>query len=63
LADLITLVAHLMRRNIVQDEVGAIFGASQPAVSRRWGQLRPVIGQVLADLVPSTKELGAYEGS
>ena len=60
LAESVVLVVYLMRRNPVQDEAGAIFGASQPTVSRRWDLLRPVIGKVLAEFVPGFREIGAF---
>lgn len=60
LADSVILVVHLMRRNPTQDAAGAIFGASQPTVSRRWDLLRPVIGTVLAEFVPGFKQIGAF---
>lgn len=41
-----------MRRNVTQAAAGAIFGCSQPTVSRRWDLLRPVIGKMLAQFVP-----------
>lgn len=34
-------VVTLMRANITQEAAGAIFGASQATVSRRWDLLRP----------------------
>ena len=47
----VVMVVALMRRNLVQAVAGEIFGCSQPAVSRRWDLLRPVIGKVLAPFV------------
>src|SRR3954467_6598769 len=48
----VALVACLMRTNMPQDVAGAIFGVSQPTVSRRWDLLRPLIGGTLAEVVP-----------
>lgn len=53
----VALVVCLMRKNITQAFAGAIFGVSQPTVSRRWDLLRPVIGEVLAEFVPDLKEV------
>ncbi|WP_226359078.1 transposase [Pseudonocardia sp. ICBG601] len=51
------MVVTLMRKNVTQDFAGAIFGVSQSTVSRRWDLLRPVIGEVLADVVPDPREV------
>ena len=59
----VAMVVALMRRNLVQDAAGAIFGCSQPTVSRRWDLLRPVIGQVLAALIPGPAELAGRNGT
>jgi hypothetical protein len=48
----VAMVVALIRKNITQEVAGAIFGVSQPTVSRRWDLLRPLIGTVLADCVP-----------
>jgi DDE superfamily endonuclease len=48
----VALVVCLMRTNLTQDLAGAVFGVSQPTVSRRWDLLRPLIGQALACFVP-----------
>jgi DDE superfamily endonuclease len=48
----VVMVVALMRRNLVQEVAGEIFGCSQSTVSRRWDLLRPVIGEVLNDFVP-----------
>jgi len=53
----VALVVCLMRTNITQAFAGAIFGVSQPTVSRRWDLLRPLIGQVLAEFVPDPAEV------
>jgi predicted DNA-binding protein (UPF0251 family) len=53
----VAMVVFLMRKNVTQDVAGAVFGVSQPTVSRRWDLLRPVIGDVLAALVPDPGEL------
>lgn len=54
------LVVFLMRRNPVQAVAGAVFGVSQPTVSRRWDLLRPVIKKAVAGFIPAPREvLGA----
>ncbi|MBE1604803.1 transposase family protein [Actinopolymorpha pittospori] len=53
----IAMVVSLMRKNITQDFAGAIFGVSQPTVSRRWDLLRPAIGQALAEFVPDPQRV------
>ncbi|RUP87899.1 hypothetical protein D8M20_12355, partial [Corynebacterium propinquum] len=53
----VALAVCLMRKNLVQDFAGAIFGVSQSTVSRRWDLLRPLIGEELMGLVPSIREL------
>jgi hypothetical protein len=53
----VALVVCLLRKNLTQAFVGAIFGVSQATVSRRWDLLRPLIGQVLAEFVPDPAEV------
>ena len=53
----VAMVVCLMRTNITQDFAGAVFGVSQSTVSRRWDLLRPLIGEVLAALVPTPLEV------
>jgi hypothetical protein len=53
----VTMVVFLMRKNVTQDVAGAVFDVSQPTVSRRWDLLRPVIGDVLAAVVPDPREI------
>ena len=53
----VAMVVTLMRKNITQEVAGAVFGVSQATVSRRWDLLRPLIGQVLAELVPRPRQL------
>ena len=53
----VAMVVFLMRKNVTQDVAGAVFGVSQATVSRRWDLLRPVIGDVLATVVPDPGEL------
>lgn len=53
----VAMVVCLMRKNITQEFAGAIFGVSQPPVSRRWDLLRPVIGQLLAEFVPDLDQV------
>ena len=57
LFDSVALVVCLMRTNITQAFAGAIFGVSQPTVSRRWDVLRPLIGHVLAEFVPDPADV------
>jgi hypothetical protein len=51
------MVVALMRKNLTQEFAGAVFGVSQPTVSRRWDLLRPVIGEALAELAPDPKKV------
>lgn len=53
----VAMVVALMRSNITQDRAGAVFGVSQPTVSRRWDLIRPAIGQALAQFVPDPAEV------
>jgi DDE superfamily endonuclease/Helix-turn-helix of DDE superfamily endonuclease len=53
----VAMVVCLLRKNPTQDFVGAVFGVSQPTVSRRWNLLRPVIGDVLAEVIPTPREV------
>ena len=53
----VTLVVCLTRKNVTQDFAGAVFGASQATVSRRWDLLRPLIGDALAEVVPDPLEV------
>src|SRR5258707_8137452 len=53
----VAMVVCLIRKNITQDFAGAVFGVSQPTVSRRWDLLRPLIGDVLAEVVPDPREV------
>jgi hypothetical protein len=53
----VAMVVCLLRKNGTQDFVGAVFGVSQPTVSRRWDLLRPVIGDVLAEVIPTPREV------
>ncbi len=50
---MVAMVVFLMRKNVTQDVAGAVFGVSQPAVSRRWDLLRPDIWDLLAARVPA----------
>jgi hypothetical protein len=59
----VAMVVTLMRKNITQEVAGAVFGCSQPTVSRRWDLLRPVIGDVLAGLVPRPAEILGRNGT
>jgi hypothetical protein len=53
----VAMVVCLMRKNLTQDFAGAIFGIGRSTVSRRWDLLRPVIGEVLAAVVPDPREI------
>jgi hypothetical protein len=53
----VALVVCLIRKNVTQDFAGAVFGVSQATVSRRWDLLRPVIGNVLAEVVPDPRQV------
>jgi hypothetical protein len=53
----LAVVAALMHTKITQEMVGAIFGCSQPTVSRRWDLLHPVIATVLARCMPYPREI------
>ena len=53
----VALVVCLIRKNVTQDFAGAVFGVSQATVSRRWDLLRPVIGDVLAEVVPDPRQV------
>nr|WP_027928183.1 transposase family protein [Amycolatopsis benzoatilytica] len=53
----VAMVVCLLRKNVTQDFAGAVFGVSQSTVSRRWDLLRPVIGEVLAAVVPDPREV------
>ncbi|MGH3847941.1 MAG: transposase family protein [Pseudonocardiaceae bacterium] len=57
----VALVVFLMRKNVIQEFAGAIFGVSQATVSRRWDLLRPLIAQVLAEFVPALGEVAGRE--
>ncbi len=59
----VAMVVALMRSNITQARAGAIFGCSQPTVSRRWDLLRPVIGKVLAPYIPDPVQVLGREGT
>jgi hypothetical protein len=59
----IVMVVALMRRNLVQEVAGEIFGCSQPTVSRRWDLLRPVIGQVLVSFIPDPAQVLGRRGT
>lgn len=48
----VALVVFLLRENPTQTVAAAVFGVSQPTVSRRFEALREVIPAVLADLIP-----------
>lgn len=59
----VVLVVALMRRNLVQETAGEIFGCSQPTVSRRWDLLRPVLGKVLASFIPDPVQVLGRAGT
>jgi hypothetical protein len=53
----IALVVCLMRKNVTQEFAGAIFGVSQPTVSRRWDLLRPIIRRAVASFIPDPRQV------
>jgi hypothetical protein len=53
----VAMVVCLMRKNVTQAFAGAVFGVSQSTVSRRWDLLRPVIGDVLAEVIPDPRKV------
>jgi hypothetical protein len=53
----VAMVVAVLRKNLTQEFAGAVFGVSQPTVSRRWDLLRPVIGEALAEFVPDSKQV------
>lgn len=59
----VAMVVTLMRKNLTQEVAGAVFGCSQPTVSRRWDLLRPVIGQVLAGCVLAPAQVAGKNGT
>lgn len=63
LFDSVVMVVALMRRNLVQEAAGEIFGCSQPTVSRRWDLLRPAIATALARFVPDPVSVVGREGT
>ena len=59
----VAMVVTLMRKNLTQEVAGAVFGCSQPTVSRRWDLLRPVIGEVLAGCVLAPARVAGKNGT
>lgn len=59
----VVMVVALMRRNLVQEAAGEIFGCSQPTVSRRWDLIRPAIARVCARFVPDPAEVTGRGGT
>jgi hypothetical protein len=53
----VAMVVCLIRTNVTQDFASAVFGVSQPTVSRRWDLLRPLIGEALAEVVPDPRDV------
>lgn len=53
----VAMVVCLLRKNVTQDFAGAVFGVSQSTVSRRWDLLRPIIGDALAAVRPTPREV------
>jgi hypothetical protein len=53
----VAMVVCLMRKNLTQQMAGAIFGASQSTVSRRWDLLRPIIKRAVASFIPHPREI------
>lgn len=52
LAESVCLVVFLLRENVTQAVAAAVFGVSQPTVSRRFEQLRDAVTAALAEWVP-----------
>jgi hypothetical protein len=46
-----------LRRNRVQHELAETFGVSQPTISRAIAAITPMLGEALADHVPTADEL------
>ena len=46
-----------LRRNRVQAEIGETFSVSQPTISRAISALTPLLGEVVADWVPTAEDL------
>ena len=46
-----------LRRNRVQHELAETYGVSQPTISRAIAAITPVLGEALADYVPTADEL------
>jgi hypothetical protein len=63
LFDSVVMVVALMRRNLVQEIAGELFGCSQPTVSRRWDLIRPAIAAVLAGFVPDPAAVAGRGGT
>ncbi|HXL17748.1 MAG TPA: transposase family protein [Streptosporangiaceae bacterium] len=59
----VAMVVTLMRKNLTQEVAGAIFGCSQPTVSRRWDLLRPAIGEALASCVLAPGQVAGKDGT
>jgi hypothetical protein len=59
----VAMVVTLIRKNLTQEVAGAVFGCSQPTVSRRWDLLRPLIGEVLADCVLAPAQVAGKGGT
>jgi hypothetical protein len=53
----VALVVALLRENLTQSVAGAVFGVSQPTVSRRWDLLRPLIAPLLVEFLPAPVEI------
>jgi hypothetical protein len=53
----IMMVVCLMRKNNTQEFTGAIFGASQSTVSRRWDLLRPIVRRAVASFIPHPRQI------
>lgn len=53
----VAMVVALLRKNLTQEFAGAMFGVSQPTVSRRWDLLRAAIGESLAEFVPDPEKV------
>ena len=56
----VVVVLTYLRRNRVQVELAETYAVSQPTISRAITRLTPLIGQVLADCIPTADDLGEH---
>ena len=53
----VVIALTYMRRNRIQAELAETFGVSQPTISRAVSTITPLLGNVLADYVPTADDL------